>query len=285
MTSYQPPPTAAPATGGIRMVSKSRRRWRRFAAAALRSRIGLVLAVIVAWIIFSAAVSSIIWLRHERRQPWLVYFYNSFTVFSNLSDELGLVIERPPSGAFRVRVGDMLLNLALIAGGMIGIAALTSAVTQRSLSRNEERFDAILDEFRRLAILATTPPSPGWSPPDPHRILSLVIERIHDEIMPYRTNLSLHTVNAYELDSLLVSVIGRIIRERRVLEDPPAAFAAYDPRRLERVIRWMEGLEHLKEELETESASPVQRAFVEAWRDLSVELRRRVRTWQTPSAS
>ena len=83
---------------------------------------------------------------------------------------------------------------------MIGIVVLTASITQQSISDDEERFDSLIDELRRLALVSTAPPLLGEEPVNAHRILAGVIERIHDEIVPVRHNTSLHQLNVYEFE-------------------------------------------------------------------------------------
>ena len=118
------------------------------------------------------------WHLQGRKQPWALYFYNAFTIFSNLNDDLGLTIVRPEgAGLFTVNIPMMVVSIALIIAGMIGIALLTAQITQGSMNMDEERFDRLVDEFRSLAIRATTPPVPGEPSLDPHRALNIVIGR------------------------------------------------------------------------------------------------------------
>jgi len=246
-------------------------------SSAIRSRLRLILVTILGWVAITGLLGTGMWLVHGRQFPWLVYVYNAFTVFSNLNDDLGLVFGRNAAGVIcSVNIPAMTISALLILCGMTGIALFTAAITQRTLNTAEERFDHLVDEFRRLAVALTCPRSPDETPDIVHRALASIIARIHDDVMPSHTNTSVHPVNVYEFEYILVHVIHRVIVERRMLDDPPDCFRVYDLQVLTEVIAWSQGLDNLRDPLADPQASPISRSFRQAWQTFSVDLPARI---------
>ena len=250
----------------------------RLIAAAKRSRPAMIAMTVLAWFAVSGTLGTLMWHLQGRKQPWALYFYNAFTIFSNLNDDLGLTIVRPEgAGLFTVNIPMMVVSIALIIAGMIGIALLTAQITQGSMNMDEERFDRLVDEFRSLAIRATTPPVPGEPSLDPHRALNIVIGRIHGDIVPARTNTSVHSINIYEFEYILVNIINRLIDHGGLLDAPAPSFAAYNLEKVQEIIRWAGSLDILCEHLCDPHPSPINRDFKRAWRNFSVALPDRIR--------
>ena len=171
----------------------------------------------------------------------------------------------------------MCISLSLIIFGMMGIALLTATLTSTTMNMDEEQFDRQIDEFRRLAVTATTRTAPGDEPADAHRILRMVIAAVHGKILPYRSRTSLHQINIYEFEYILVNVINRIIESRRLLSDPPQNFLAYDLDRINEIVEWFGSLDYLYAHLSDPNPSPIGDTFKQAWKNFSVELAAKVR--------
>lgn len=231
-----------------------------------RSRLVQLCATVLVWFLVSTTLGLVGWALDETGRPFLAYIYNAFTIFSNLNDDLNLAM-----AGGTPHIPAMIVNVLLIISGMIGISVLTATVTSSSLNMDEERFDRLIDEFRRLAIVATTRPPDGAEPADAHRILGLVVSRIHNEVVPFRTSRSMHQLNIYEFEYILVNVIDRIIEERALLEDPAQAFAVHDPDRIGRVVQWAHSLDGLHAHLTDPAPSPISAGFRQAWRRFSVD--------------
>jgi hypothetical protein len=231
-----------------------------------RSRLLQLFVTILVWFLISLLLGMTGWALDETDRPFLAYIYNAFTIFSNLNDDLNLAM----SGGVP-HLPAMVVNVLLIISGMVGISVLTATVTSSSLNLDEERFDRLIDEFRRLAIVATSRQPEGTEPADAHRILNLIVSRIHNEVLPFRTSRSMHQLNVYEFEYILVNVIDRIIASRDLLSDPAPAFAVHDADRIERIVQWVRSLDGLHAHLSDPAASPVSLAFRQAWRRFSVD--------------
>jgi len=243
-----------------------------------RSRLLMVLVTVLAWFMVSAILSTIMWIIHDQKYPWLVYFYNAFTIFSNLNDDLGLTILRADGvGSYAVNIGMMIISITLIISGMIGIALLTATITQRSISGEEEGFDRLIDTLRRMAVIATSTPLPNQEPVNAHRILGVIIDHIHNEIIPARDNSSIHQINIYEFEYLLVHIINRIIEHRHLLDEPIQNFAVYDLNQIEDISRWAQSLNTLYPCFSDSQHSPINYDFKRAWTNFSSEFPARIR--------
>ena len=252
--------------------------WERLVTVFKRSRLLKLAATVAAWFLVSLVLGAANWYFDEARHPLMVYIYNAFTVFSNLNDDLGLVITKGEGvGGYSVNIPAMCISVALIIMGMMGIALLTATLTSGSLNTDEEQFDREIDEFRALAVKATARPEPEREPADAHRILRMIIARIHGNIMPYRSRTTLHQINIYEFEYLLVNVINRIIENRQLLSDPPRCFLPYDLERITEIIKWFDSLDYLYQYLSDPSPSPVNDSFKRAWANFSVELVAKIR--------
>lgn len=247
-----------------------------FLASIRRSRLKMVLVTVLAWFTITAVMGTIIWFFHEPKHPWLVYFYNAFTIFSNLNDDLGLaVLKSNNTGDYSVNIWMMVINFLLIVSGMIGIAVLTASITQQSISDDEERFDSLIDEFRRLALIATAPVS-YEEMENPHRILKNIIGRIHNEIVPIRHNTSLHQLNIYEFEYMFVHLINRIIMECKILQSSIHHFAVYDLEKISDIVLWAKKLDSLHPHFSDTHPSPINSEFKRAWNNFAHNLPARI---------
>jgi len=243
-----------------------------------RSRLLMVFVTVLAWFMIAAMLGTTMWIIHDQKYPWLVYFYNAFTIFSNLNDDLGLTILRADGvGSYAVNIGMMIISFALIISGMIGIALLTATITQRSISGDEEKFDRLIDELRRMAVIATSAPLPNQEPVNAHRILGVIIDHIHKEIIPARDNSTIHQINIYEFEYLFVHIINRIIEHRHLLDEPIQKFAVYDLNKIEDISRWAQSLNTLYPYFSDSQHSPINCDFKRAWTNFSSEFPARIR--------
>lgn len=260
-----------------------RKMWERIARAVKRSRVLMMMVTVLAWFVLTTVVGTIFWMLPGSKHPLPIYVYNAFTIFSNLNDELQLAFDGGSAGSaatYTANLVIMILNIVLIVGGMLGIAILTAAVTKGSIDMNEERFDSLIDDFRRLTVSATSRIPTNGRRPDAHRILSGIIHRVYRDIVPARTNVSLHPINLYEFEYIFVHVIDRILRERRLLVDPSACFAQYAPDQIEAIVRWAHGLDDIAPLFDESTRSLVDQQFLRAWRRFAVELPKRIRESQ-----
>lgn len=242
-----------------------------------RSRLLMVLVTVLAWFMIAGMLGTAMWIIHDQKYPWLVYVYNAFTIFSNLNDDLGLTILKADGvGNYAVNIGMMIISFALIISGMIGIALLTASITQSSISGDEERFDRLIDELRRMAVIATSTPLPNQEPVNAHRILGVIIDHIHNGIMPIRNSTSIHQINIYEFEYLLVHIINRIIEHHHLLDEPVEKFVAYDLNKIEDISRWAQSLDTLYPCFGDSQYSPINYDFKRAWTNFSSELPARI---------
>lgn len=243
-----------------------------------RSRLRMLLLTIVAWFIIAAILGTLSYISNGYKHTWLVYFYNSFTIFSNLNDDLNLTLIRPEGGgAYLLNIPQMIINFVLIITGMMGIALLTATMTADSINVDEEKFDLLVDEMRRMAIVATSAPSNNQEPPDAHRILGLIIDRIHNRILPVRNNLSINRLNIYEFEYLLLNIINRIIEHNHLLHDPVQKFAFHDLNKINAIINWAKDIDSIYPYFEDLQPSPIVHDFKHAWVNFSIEFPARVK--------
>jgi hypothetical protein len=253
----------------------------RFMAALKRSRLLQMATTVALWFTVASALGAANWFYDGKKHSLIVYIYNSFTVFSNLNDDLGLVLTRVGEGGYTVSVPAMIISVVLIICGMLGIALLTATITGNSINMDEEKFDRLVDELRRLAVIATCRPTPGEEPVDAHRILNRIISHIRNSIVPFRTNTSVHPINIYEFEYILVNVINRIIEHRSLLSDPVYHFTDYNLEHIVEVIQWFNNLDDLHEYINDPCPSPISADFKHAWKHFSVDLVERVRAAQS----
>jgi hypothetical protein len=253
----------------------------RFMAALKRSRLLQMATTVALWFTVASALGAANWFYDGKKHSLIVYIYNAFTVFSNLNDDLGLVLTRGGEGGYTVSMPAMLISVVLIICGMLGIALLTATITSNSINMDEEKFDRLVDELRRLAVIATCRPTPGEEPVDAHRILNRIISHIRNSIVPFRTNTSVHQLNIYEFEYILVNVINRIIEHRNLLSDPVYHFAGYNLEHIIEVIQWFNNLDDLHEYINDPCPSPISANFKDAWNHFSVDLVERARAAQS----
>jgi hypothetical protein len=254
--------------------------WEGVARAINRSRALMMATTVLAWFVLTTVLGAISWMLHGYQHPFLVYVYNAFTIFSNLGDDLRLALGgggAESAGGYSANPLIMLLNIVLIVGGMLGIAMLTATVTKGSIDMEEERFDSLIDDFRRLTVSATRRIPTDGHRPDAHRILSGIIHRVYRDIVPARTNVSVHPINVYEFEYIFVHVIGRILREKHLLADPPACFAPYALEQIEAIVRWAYALDDIAPLFGDATPSLVDRQFQRAWQGFAVELPKKIR--------
>lgn len=257
--------------------------WERSVRAVKRSRVLMVVAIVLAWFVLTTVLGTLSWMLHGYQHPFSVYVYNAFTIFSNLGDDLRLALGGGGSESAAPYTANpllMLLNLVLIVAGMLGIAMLTATVTTGSIDMNEERFDSLIDDFRRLTVSATRRIQTNGRLPDAHRILIGIINRVYRDIVPARTNVSVHPINLYEFEYIFVHVIDRILRERRLLLDPSARFTQYSLDHIEAIARWAHDLDDIASLFDESTPSLVDQQFLRAWRHFAVELPKRIRESQ-----
>ena len=246
----------------------------KLAAVVRRSRMAALLVTVFVWFLVSSILGLASGAADGYKYPAAVYVYNAFTIFSNLNDGLNLAVAEH-DGGMAVHVLPMVISCLLIVSGMVGIAALTAAITAKTLDVDEQRFDQLMDELRHLAVIATCPESEE-SCPDGHRILRAILDRVSHEIVPTRTNRSLQQLNIYEFDYLMVNVINKVVEERALLHDRLEAFQSYDLVKLEGILNWANSLDTLHGHLANSTPSAIVRDLRRAWHNFS-ELVRRVR--------
>ena len=247
------------------------------AAAMRRSRMAALLATVFVWFLVSSILGLASGAADGYKYPAAVYVYNAFTIFSNLNDGLNLAVAEH-DGGMAVHVLPMVISCLLIISGMVGIAALTAAITAKTLDVDEQRFDQLMDELRHLAVIGTCPESEE-SCPDGHRILRAILDRVSREIVPTRTNSSLQRLNIYEFEYLMVNVINKVIEERELLDEPLETLQAYDVAKLEGILNWADSLDTLHGHLANSTPSSIVLDLRRAWCNFS-ELVRRVRLAQ-----
>ncbi|MBF0119605.1 MAG: hypothetical protein HQK79_12270 [Desulfobacterales bacterium] len=243
-----------------------------------RSHLMMFVAVVISWFVITGILGTMVWGYQGYKHPWTVYFYNAFTIFSNLNDDLGFAMSHQPGNKILIDIPMMLISFILIIGGMLGIAVLSALSTNLLFSNDEERFDRLIDDFRRLAIVATSTDDCGMYQADAHKTLGIIIHIIHKHIMPARTNITLNQLNIYEFEYIIVHVIDCIMKNRQVFKDPYDCFSVYDLQKINEIVLWAESLADLYQHFCDGNNSPVSKQFKQAWHNFSVKLPAHIQT-------